>query len=417
MNISLTQKLAVCFLLSIIISAAIQVYQVARSDDLYWRADSTIFYTAATMLDNESPDRLYNLELQKENQLRILNGNSFSGGLLPFNYPPHFATLTSFISKFELKQFYQFLIITQVLLLGTFITILYRLKIYNKTEMLFASCLLFAQDSLFSTIRLGALSILILLALLLFYYSVKKNNLPLLSISILLLSFKPQFLVIVVPVICMLPLRLIAISAATLAAAPIISSFYFPITIWIEFMKLLRQCSNCWGELGIDPDKMVGLKAVLASLYGSEHRELINQFTKITFAAAVITSTIFSYLVRVRKLMILPNLEAFFCFNILLYMIFAIHLYPHDSLILCLPALLVYPELPKPYQKIFVCFMFICVLAINVLHSFAQDLVPYFTFFLSISLMALIVKMMLIKKSDSLQILDNANLKDIKDAQ
>ena len=119
-------------LLGLNVSLAISyvgLWIVAAAQGLFWRADFTAFYTAGLMVRSGAAARLYDYALQTSYQQQLLQGRSFLGGLLPYNYPPHLALLMTPFSIAPLHIAFGFWTIAQVALLIWLVWTLRRLAV------------------------------------------------------------------------------------------------------------------------------------------------------------------------------------------------------------------------------------------------------------------------------------------------
>ena len=69
----------------------IGLWAITARQGQFWRADFSAYYTGWAIVRDGLGNQLYDLDLQTRYQQTILEGRSFSDGLLPFTYPPHMA--------------------------------------------------------------------------------------------------------------------------------------------------------------------------------------------------------------------------------------------------------------------------------------------------------------------------------------
>lgn len=68
------------------------LWLILAQQGMFWRADFSAYYTGWAIVRDGLGEQLYDFDLQTRYQQQILEGRSFSQGLLPYLNPPH-ATL------------------------------------------------------------------------------------------------------------------------------------------------------------------------------------------------------------------------------------------------------------------------------------------------------------------------------------
>ena len=91
------------------------------------RGDFVQLYTAWTLVRAGDGPRLYDYSLQAQRQRAVLGGQTFPGGLLPFNYPPHVALLFAPLAALPLRAAFVVWSLAQAVLLVWLVRILWRL--------------------------------------------------------------------------------------------------------------------------------------------------------------------------------------------------------------------------------------------------------------------------------------------------
>lgn len=305
-------------------------------NDYYWRADFTAFYTGGALIRDSHGSQLYDLELQTTYQKEILQSNSFQDGVLPFNYPPYVAFLFLPLSYFPLKTAYYIWLLFQVIL--TVILIKQLIKISSFCEMNERNYLIVSSLALpyvLITLLLGTFSLLMLIAVIQFYFSYKSGHLITAGLWLSILALKPQILVI--PIIIILSSK----KWNTVITSILIGLFLFTMTglllgwnIWIDFLERLSLSSTYFDEFGIYPGAMHNLKGLLTSIFGGYQANFINAISFIVF----ILMLLFVFLLWSGNLdPYSPRFDLLYSLSISLGLLFSPHLNPQDSIILIAP--------------------------------------------------------------------------------
>jgi hypothetical protein len=135
----------------------------------------------------------------------------------------------------------------------------------------------------------------------------------------------------------------IAFTAAIACIAVIIISIIFlGFGVWTQYIHVLSTMSQNFGKLGFIPGFQYTLRGILTNILGYSRANVINIISSGAFIAGVICVWLF-WMKGVP-----PDSQRFtlyFAFTILLSAFLSLHLYPHDDLILVLPAALFYDYL------------------------------------------------------------------------
>ena len=163
---------------------------------LFWRADFTAFYTGWVIVRDGQGPRLYDLELQKRDQADILEGQSFSDSLLPYDYPPHAAVPFVPLALLPRPTAFWVWSFGQVMLLVWLWRLLQRIaenwKPYERHLLLSA---VIAFPPLLFTFQLGAFSLLTLVCVLQAYLTLKRGREAQAGLWLMLGTLKPQAVV------------------------------------------------------------------------------------------------------------------------------------------------------------------------------------------------------------------------------
>ncbi|MBN1919709.1 MAG: DUF2029 domain-containing protein [Anaerolineae bacterium] len=319
----------------------IGLWFIAALQGLFWRADFTAFYTAGLMVRSGAAAQLYDYALQTSYQQQLLQGRSFLGGLLPYNYPPHLALLMMPFSFVPLPVAFGFWTLLQVVLLLWLVRLLRRITIdWPVVERRALICAALALPMLMQTFFLGALSLFVTVMFLCFYVALKTAHHEKGGLWLALVSFKPQLLP--VPVLMLFVGRY----WRTLLAALLVGLLIFCAvgmgmgwSRWWEFVAVLRRSVSVENTLGIYPETMYNLKGSLTLLFSELPELTINRIVWGAFLVSLfLVIGIWNKGIYPQS----PDFELRLAITFLLGMLFSPHFNPQDGLLLLLPALLTY---------------------------------------------------------------------------
>ncbi len=308
--------------------------------DGIWTADFSAFYTAWRMVLDGQGASLYDFTLQESYQQEILAGNSFAGGLLPFVNPPHVAVLFAPLGLLPLEYAYITWMLLQCGLLIWLLLLLRQLasdwQPYERYLLLSATV---AFPPLFSTFLLGAFSLWGLLCIVQFVVLLKQTRDVSAGFWISLGTTKPHL--VLLPGISLLAGRrwyALAVAAITSGSFFVFSSLLLGWHIWGDFLLAVRASTTAFEEV-IWPGAMYNFRGVLVLWLDTEQGALINQ---ISLLALGIAAAGVLWLWRGTWQPDSPDFELRLALTITLGVLFSPHLYPHDSLVMVAPAVLMY---------------------------------------------------------------------------
>ncbi len=319
----------------------IGLWLIAAFQGLLWRADFTAFYTAGLMVRSGAAAQLYDYVLQTSYQQQLLQGRSFLGGLLPYNYPPHLALLMAPFSFVPLPVAFGLWTLLQIVLLLWLVHSLRRIaidwRVVERRALIFA---VLALPMLLRTFLLGALSLFATVMFLRFYLALKTGHHEQGGLWLALVSVKPQLLP--VPALMLLVGRHWRVLLAAAAVGLLIVSVVGLGVGWLrwgEFAAVLSRSASAGNTLGIYPETMYNLKGSLVSLFPGWPESTIN---RIAWGAFLVSLLCVAGLWRRGLHPQSPEFELRLAITFLLGMLFAPHFNPQDGLLLVLPALWVY---------------------------------------------------------------------------
>lgn len=339
------------------------LYVLAATQDLLWRADFTAFYTGWNMVADGQGERLYDLELQSEYQARILQGNRFADNLLPFDYPPHTAVLLAPLGWLPRPVAFVLWLGAQVLLLAILLGQLNRLtRGWGKTERLLIFVTVLAFPPLLLNFLLGSFSLLLTVCVLAFSEALRANRPVSAGLSLVVGSVKPQSLIL--PGLALLGGRrwkALGTAALTGTGLAILATGILGWHTWVDFWQVIREMASLNNRFGIAPADMLNFKNVLLFLLGEERFELVNLLS----IAALAGSGLFTLWLWGAPGGDTPQrFDLKLALTLTLGLLFSLHLYPQDSLMLIVPAILFYRYLRQNQRprRLYAAFLLTCPL-------------------------------------------------------
>jgi hypothetical protein len=320
------------------------IWIIAARQKLFVAADFTSFYTGYYMVRVGDGANLYDMAAQARYQEQFMGGLIFEGGVLLFANPPFVAIIFSPLSLLPLgTAFYLWTIVQLILLICMLYSITRLFSHWNNHERLLLITTILAFWPLTSTFLLGQFSLLILLGLLQMYIAIRHSRLGKAGLWLVLLTIKPQTLPI--PGMIVLNKRNWhgAVTTAISGIAIIIfSSIFLGIGTWIQYIQVFPTISNNFGKFGFIPDIQYTLRGLLTNILGYSQASIINIISISVFIGGIV----FVWLLWMQGVFAdSQRFKLYFAFTILLSAFLSLHSYPHDDLILVLPAALFYDYL------------------------------------------------------------------------
>ncbi len=324
----------------------IGIWIIAARQKLFIAADFTNLYTGFTMIKEGDGARLYDLDTQAKYQQAILSGLTFENGLLPYLNPPFIALIFSPISLLNINAAFYLWSFFELGLLAWLIYLLHRtFADWNTQEKTILIISLLAFWPLANTFMLGQFSLLFLICFLQLYIAMRNNNKIIAGLWMFMLIIKPQSLFLPGGMTMNKRYIHVAISAVIICIMVIIfSSLLFGFNSWVKYFQVLPIMSRYFGEYGFYPDIQYTLRGILTNILGYSHASIINTLAVIALAGGMILIWL------LWKRAVFENnfrFELYFAFTISFTALLSLHMYPHDDLILVLPAALLYDYLIK----------------------------------------------------------------------
>lgn len=310
-----------------------------------WRADFTIFYTAAHILSAEQGAALYDLDTQTHFQQQILQDKKFKDGLLPFNYPPILALLLEPIAELDLKAAYLLWSLGQLVALFYLSHLIARLtKNWHPFSSALFILIVLSSNFLLINLMLGGVGVYLVIFFIHFYTALKMRRYISAGVFLMLISIKPQY--------CLFPLMLLmgVIDRRSVGWLSLIfAAFLFcPMLIldsgiWVDYFRLILKCASYFDQYGIHPSKMLNFKAIVTCL----GQDFINSST-INFISFIVLFCALIYIFVLYRQDIVKYSGRLFeliiglCFSLSVFL--SPHSYQQDAILLLLPVYILINE-------------------------------------------------------------------------
>lgn len=324
-----------------------------------WRADLSGFYTGWYLVATGQGARLYDFALQTSVQQALLEGRSFAGGLLRFVYPPHTAAAFAPLALLPIDTAFWVWSLLQFGMLAWLLAMLHQMaRDWAPHERWLLISGVIAFPPLLYGFILGAFSLWMLLAVLLFSRAIGQQRDAWAGAWLALGTFKPQ--AVILPGVLLLGARRwrgLAGGAAVGGLFFVLSSVLLGWHIWLDFLRIVLATG-----VSSYPDQMYNLKGLLSVWAGAEHAPLISRISLFGLVGSALGTL---WLWRGPWHPQAPDFAPRLALTIVLGLFFSPHLYPHDSLVLVAPAILFYGYLREQrpaHLRAYAIFLLICPL-------------------------------------------------------
>lgn len=319
--------------LILIIAGAFLLVEIVRKDT-HWSEDFTALYTGWTLARSPERHNLYDLKTQQRFESEAVKGHDLSevdDGLLPYLNPPHLTWIfipLSFLNR--QTAFFVWLLIN----LGCLVIIIYSLA----PDRLVASAFL-ALPIVLIALGVGALSLLVTLAIVRAYIAVKDERDNEAAFWLLLATIKPQM--VLFPLVAFLLIRglKLLVSFAAMAAVTIgITLAILGASVFTEYLHLLQTISRLPGRMSLLVATTSTFRGMLYSVFGYES-SIVNPISVVVMLAALAFTV---YLWRSKA-----ETELKLALTTLLGLFFGLHVNPVDDVLIILPVVILLARYPK----------------------------------------------------------------------
>lgn len=304
-----------------------------------WRADFTVFYTGWRMVTDGLGRGLYDFELQTATQQQILGGRHLVGGLLPFNYPPHVALLFTPLAYLSLDGAYLVWSGLQLMVLTWLCWMLWRHLRAEGVEgrsRLLVICTAVAVPAVSATLALGAFSTFMLLCLLSFVLTLRRDDDLQAGVWVALMTLKPQ--VAVIPALVLVAARRWkAVGAATICGLAVFATTTLVLgpRVWVGFVGAVSKTYAAGPSLGVTPSAMRNLRGLLVVLFGDAAIQAVSTISLLAFLFSLLL-VVWLWSSNVAKDL---DFDLRMSATLLLGILFNLHVNPQDSVMLAGPVL------------------------------------------------------------------------------
>jgi hypothetical protein len=310
----------------------------ARGD--FWQADFTAFYTGWRLVLDGQGDRLYDFDLQTEYQGRLVPGRGGPGELLPFVWPPHFI-LAAPLAYLPLSiAFYLWTAIQLGLLLLLMRWLREEAIARGESGPALATVTFLAFQPLFLSFQLGQLALISLVALFGLWRALRSKRYLAAAAWLALASFKPQLAL--VPALFLVGAgywRVLAYAGGIFGCGAAATTAILGWRCWPDFLRMTRFHAEQFGSYGIYPLRGHNFKMLFTAILGPERMPTVNLLTGLALLLAMASGLMLGRMARDTGG---RRWHLCFALSLLLAVLSAPHLSPHDALLLVVPAVLFY---------------------------------------------------------------------------
>jgi hypothetical protein len=309
-------------------------------------SDFSAFYANGLIIKDGFGRETYNVELQQTYQYQVLENTYYKGWVFPFVYPPHVALILVPFTIFSRQiAFFLWTFIQLLLLLCFIVGLRHIMSDWTSNEYWLTVSAIVASYPLLITFLKGAFSLVMLIFILKIYSDVKKGRKISAGLFFSMGLVKPQLLIL--PGFALLSGRqwktiLVAIIGGLLIFVS--SSLLLGWNIWPDYFTFAMTMTGNFGSMGFWPEAMYNFRGMLTLLLGYGFADLINILSYLSLIGTIIIVVwIWNGRFNPQK----PDFDLRMALTLLLGLLFNLHLYPHDSLILVAPAILFYNYLKR----------------------------------------------------------------------
>jgi hypothetical protein len=311
----------------------------------FWKADFSSFYIGWSVVLDGHGDRLYDFAEQERLQSEVLPERAGTGALLPYVYPPPFSVFAPLALLPLRMAFYTWAAAQAGLLLLALRWLCEDARIWGPGAPAIAATALLAFQPVFLTFQLGQQALISLIAFYGLARSLTRDRNAEVGAWLALAILKPQLALL--PVIFLMGAgrwRALAVAGGISVVWAGVATLLLGPNCWVEFLKLTSFHARQFDTFGVFPLRGHNLKMVFAALLGPEGLPTINTLTAVSWSLAAATALVLGWIGRnaepTRRQLALG-------LTLILGVLSAPHLNPHDDLALVVPAVLLYGVLDR----------------------------------------------------------------------
>lgn len=257
-----------------------------------WRSDFGVYHAGWRAVLDGAGDRLYDLASQATYQRRSLDGQSYTGGVLPFNYSPQTAVLLAPLGW--MSRAWAFGVWCGLGLIGFLVSLRTAARWIPEDAIETRSTLVvtaLAFPPVFLMFVHGSFALLIVPTFVLLIQGLRKNRPTWVAIGLLCASVKPQSLVlVVVALVAGRRWKALGWSCGLGLAVFLLTTIVLGPRCWLDWLQMVKHSNSEFGNHGFDASRMYILKGWLFGWLGLERRswvEVVGWLALASSAAAV----------------------------------------------------------------------------------------------------------------------------------
>jgi hypothetical protein len=227
--------------------------------------DFTIFLTGAHLIAGGQTGQLYDLGVQAQLQSGIGGGVVYSGGVLPFNYPPYVAALFLPLTLVSPEvAYYVWLGVQIVLLVAWIVWVVRSCAAWGLAAPFTAPHAVLAFQPIIETLLMGQMSLVLLVLWWWALISWKNERWGELGVAVALAAFKPQMVaLLVVALLVDRRWRALAVAGLIQAALWLAALLIAGPGIVAGYLGILSTSASAVNTLGFVPSFMPNLRGLL----------------------------------------------------------------------------------------------------------------------------------------------------------
>lgn len=299
------------------------------------KVDFISYFTAGTVARESGYGEVYDLSKQKAVQMYLSGGEIwFDGEVLPFYHPPYFLPVLKYVISGDYTLSYMrwefFLFIFLAISWGISAKSLKKAG-YKSTAIIMLNTALFLFYPLWISLLVGQDTVILLCALILWFYAIKNNKDLLGGMALSLATIRPHIaLVLAIPFLWRRQKVFVGFSIGMFALL-FYSVFLVGVDGMVEFVQLILV-SAAGESYGINQAAMVNLLGLLLRMFPDITASDLRFLIWGTYLASIIALCVVWYRSKSINLQMLGS-------SILVAVLIAPHLHYHDLAILFIPLL------------------------------------------------------------------------------
>jgi hypothetical protein len=304
------------------------LYNVLSSDSS-WSEDFTAFYTGWTISRSVDKSDIYDLETQRRHQTEILarDGKDITelqDGLLPYLNPPQ-VSLLAWLSRLPRRTALLVWTVVQLALLAIF---------WSSIKDSFAFLVFLATPLVMMDVGVGALSIVVTVAIWQSYVAFKKEKDWQAALWMALATIKPQMCLLPVIGFAVVRWRFVWRFVLVMVAVAIATVAVIGLKPFLTYLPFLQSISQMPGRYSLLIATSATLRGLLFLITDYGHVGTVNVVSWLGLLGAIIVTI---YLWKS-----FASWEVKMSVAVLLGLFFGLHVNPADDVMLIIPALLLY---------------------------------------------------------------------------